>query len=208
MTPSIVNVADEIVEALARRVRCLSVGQIVRTWDVGGDVNTLLHILENDGLIERQRMLARSVSVLEAPIVSWRPGMATPSFGSIAYRLKTRWSPAEPTEVVVATKRAASRLGGSLGGRWPRAAEVSHDVNLAEVFLRFREERPAEAAAWVPEAQLYAEGMGRVRGARLPDAVIRTGGALELAVEFGGAYSKQKLVAFHAEMSAVPYEIW
>ena len=208
MTPSIVNVADEIVEVLARRVRCLTVGQIARTWDVVGDVDALLHMLEVNGLIERQRMLVRSVSALEAPIVSWRPGMATPSFGSIAYQLKSRWLPAEPTEIVVATKRAANRFGGSLGGRWPRASEVSHDVNLAEVFLRFRKERRAEAAAWVPEAQLYAEGMGRDRGARLPDAVIRTGGALELAVEFGGAYAKQKLVAFHAEMNAVPYEIW
>ncbi len=199
----------DLVETLTHRVRVLTEAQIATVF-CGGDCEqaaVLLSELESWRFLERRSVLARPVLDSIAPVVEWHPGAELPHFGKVAYRLKTRWrKPAEPTVIVQATTAAAKEFGGYLGGRWPRTSEITHDVNLAAVFLWHREHKPEEAIAWIPEAQLYAEGRGL--GHRLPDAVIRPGGVDQRVVDFGGSYGKQKLQAFHAEMSALPYEIW
>jgi len=200
---------ETLLESLTSRVRVLTLAQIADLLGdlVGDQTQALAAAMEAQGLIERRVVLARPALRCSAPLVSWRPGDELPEFGKAAYRLKSRWrEPVEPTEIVQASRLAASRYGGALGGRWPRASETTHDVSLAGVFLWHCQHRPEDAACWVPEAQLYAEGRG-LQG-RLPDAVIRRGGKEICIVEFGGSYGKQKLAAFHAEMRSLPYEIW
>lgn len=200
---------NDLIEMLTHRVRVLADRQLANTF-CGGDserANRLLSELEVEGYVERRSVLARPILYLEAPVIAWRPGAEKPHFGKAAYRLKSRWrESAMPTEIVRATTRAAQEFGGYLGGRWPRTSETTHDLNLAAVFLWHRTYRPEDATAWIPEAQLYAEGRGL--GHRLPDAVIRMGGIDQRIVEFGGSYGKQKLQGFHAEMNTLPYEIW
>lgn len=199
----------ELVEVLTRRVRALSAEQVAEVFCRGesGSADRLLSGLEGEGLIERKALLVRPLLTSLRPIISWTPGDETPDFGKAAYRLKTRWrEPVRPSEIVVATRTAATRFGGYLGGRFPRASEATHDLNLAAVFLWHREFAPEDAAAWVPEAQLYVEGHGK--NGRLPDATIRRGGQDVRYVEFGGSYGKQKLLDFHAHLSELPYEIW
>ena len=207
--PSDGNMGELLLETLTRRVRVLSIAQIADLLgDAAGDAaQALAAALEAKGFIERRAVLARPALRCSAPLVNWRPGDEPPEFGKVAYRLKSRWrEPVEPIEIVQASRLAARRCGGALGGRWPRASETTHDVSLAEVFLWHQTHRPDDAACWVPEAQLYAEGWG-LRG-RLPDAVIRRGGKDVRIVEFGGSYGKQKLASFHSEMQSLPYEIW
>ena len=200
---------ETLLEILTGRVRVLTLAQIDGLLgDAASDeAPILLAALETQGLIERRAVLARPALCFSQPIVSWRPGDELPEFGKVAYRLKSRWrEPVEPVEIVQASHLAARRRGGALGGRWPRVSETTHDVSLAEVFLWYRQHRPEDAACWVPEAQLYAEGRGL--HAKLPDAVIRRDGTKIRIVEFGGSYGKQKLASFHAEMQPLPYEIW
>ena len=163
---------EELVELLTYRVRVLSVEQIARAFRCG-DVSAaeaLIRPCESAGLITRQNVLARPALPLVEPVVAWRPGAQIPDFGKVAYRLKSRWCEAlRPIELMHATRTAAREFGGYLGGRGPRASETTHDLNLAAVFLWHRDHLPEDATAWVPEAQLYAEG----RGLRL--AIARCG---------------------------------
>jgi hypothetical protein len=201
---------DEVLlEMLTHRIRILSVPQIRHVTGVASydDVVQLLAALELQMLIERRSVLARPVLELVLPVIAWQPGMQMPDFGKAAYQLKSRWKvPARPTDIVQVSRRAAKRFGGYLGGRWPRTSEITHELNLAEVFLRHEKQKSEEAAVWIPEAQLYAEGRGFRE--RIPDAVIRRGGRDLRVVEFGGSYGKAKLQAFHAQMSSLPYEVW
>lgn len=201
---------EEIMEVLTRRVRVMTLAQIAEEWFSGNATlaRSSVATLKAEMLLDSRRVLARHLAELTDPIVAWQPGNTVPDFGNAAYRLKRRWSAAAvPTEIVAATAMARRRFGGYCGGRWPRVAEVSHDVGLASVYLRYRRMRGDQADGWTPEAQLYAEGRGAT--GRLPDAVIRRrSGSAEFVVEFGGSYQKHKLLAFHHEMSGISYEIW
>lgn len=200
----------QIVDALTRRVRLLTVPQIAITWFGGNEVRARAALvdLKRQEFLSSRCVLARPTLILDGPLVQWLPGGELPDFGAVAYRLRRRWREAvEPTEIVVATREAKRRFGGFCGGRWSRQSEISHDVSLAGVYLWYRASKPEEAECWVPEAQLCAEGWGM--GERLPDALIRgRDGGIERVVEFGGSYRKQKLQAFHREMCEIPYEIW
>jgi hypothetical protein len=198
-----------LLEILTSRVRVLTIAQVADLLgDTAGDESqSLMKSLEVKRLIERRVVLARPALRCSSPLVGWHPGDELPDFGKTAYQLKSRWqAPVEPIELVQASRLAARRSGGALGGRWPRASETTHDVSLAGVFLWHRTHRPEDADCWIPEAQLYAEGRGL--HSRLPDAVIRRDGTDIRIVEFGGSYGKQKLASFHAEMQSLPYEIW
>ncbi len=145
---------------------------------------------------------------LDAPILCWRPADADPDFGAAAYRLKTRWTKAPiTTPLVFATRSAMAMYGGYIGGRGPRPSEATHDIHLAQVYFRLTEANPKVARRWVSESEQYAEGDGRDE--RLPDALIRgRRGSPPHIVEFGGAYSKAKLIEFHRGMSSFAYELW
>lgn len=200
--------STEIVELLTHRVRIFTLPQIAAACRATrADAEALVGELVSDGLVERRSVLARPVLPLTAPVVRWTPGGEPPDFGKAAYRLKSRWTaPVQPTEIAIAAKRAKKLLGGCLGGRWPRTSEVTHDIHVAELFFWHIRQGFFEAAEWVPEARLYAEGRGR--GGRLPDAVMRRGGVEVRIIEFGGSYGKAKLADFHREMNRMPYEIW
>jgi hypothetical protein len=85
--------------------------------------------------------------------------------------------------------------------------EQTHDVHLAAVFLLFRNRSPTLVSRWVSEATILRNRDDKFQ--KLPDAVIEfeTG---PLVVEFGGAYSKEKVESFHGycEENSLPYELW
>jgi hypothetical protein len=102
----------------------------------------------------------------------------------------------------------AGRNFGGHGGRRPRESEETHDIHFAQVFLLHRERDPNAAQHWVPEETIRQ--MRSKRAGKLPDAIIDVPGRRRV-VEFGGAYSKAKLIGFHhycAEELVVPYEVW
>jgi len=93
---------------------------------------------------------------------------------------------------------------GGHGGRYPRESEETHDIHLAAVYLRFRSIAPALASSWVSEARIKRER--KTNRGKLPDAMVDK----RRVIEFGGAYKKAKLAAFHKYCAAreFDYEVW
>jgi hypothetical protein len=208
----------EILDALTKRIRVFSLHQIARTWwadcsDPERVADNRLRQLAADDLLEIRRAPAHPELPLEEPVVTWALGEGTPDFGSVSYKLQARWS-AHPilTPCVSATKKA-TRLFGGHGGRGPRDVERTHDIHMARVFLLYRIRRPEVLPGWVFEEQIKAERKLERRraeyGEKLPDVVLREGSSSRV-VEFGGAYNKDKLTAFHGYCKeySFPYEIW
>jgi hypothetical protein len=208
----------EILEALTRHVRVLSLPQIARTWwrdsqNPARAADSRLRILAAEGLLSIERTLAHPELTLDSPLARWDLSEAEPNFGAISYQLQRRWS-SHPVLMACfsASKVAADRLGGH-GARPPRAVERTHDIHMAQVYLLYRLRQPEVLADWVFEEQVKAErrlAPGRPNyGDKLPDVLLRTKSQTR-AIEFGGAYSKEKLIAFHGycKEQLLPYEIW
>jgi hypothetical protein len=208
----------EILDALTKRVRVLSIPQIARTWwaeaaDPLRVANNRLRALQAEGLIHVERLPAHPELDLQAPAVTWSPGDAAPDFAALAHRLQSRWKHHPVlTACVSASKLAANRFGG-YGGRPPRAVERTHDLHMGQVYLLYRARNPELLLHWVFEEQVKSERKRERRepifGEKLPDAFLRSAAGVRV-VEFGGAYSKDKLTAFHRYCidHSFPYEIW
>lgn len=211
-TASMTKRDDAILETLTKRVRVLSVSQVADTWWGGQKTGVKLakarlFELERRGMVQLLAGLARPLPKLTEPVMTWTVGDPTPDFGSVSYRLRSRWTlPARRTLVAVATADAGSRFAGK-GGRVPRASELTHDLCLAGVYLKILATDPRRAKAWVSEASLYERGEGR--NSRLPDAAIVTR-ARRTVIEFGGAYPPGKVADFHryCEQHGWGYELW
>ena len=111
-----------------------------------------------------------------------------------------------------ASRLAADRFGG-FSGRPPRAVERTHDIHMARVYLLYRLRQPELLQHWVFEEQVKSERR-RARqqsgpSDKLPDVLLRTGSGT-MAVEFGGAYGKDKVTAFHGycKEHSISYELW
>ncbi len=201
-----------ILETLALRVRVLTVDQIARTWfratsDPVRQADHRLRTLTERGLIERFTVFARPELKMDAPAAAWRPGAAPPDFGKLSHLLVQRWTePIKATPLVIVSQPAGNWLGGT-GGRRPRRSEVSHDITLGGVYLRWLGLRCRPGDNWISEARL--RGLGYGGRASLPDAMVESGGR-RLVIEVGGEYPARKLASFHAfcQKERLPYEIW
>jgi len=201
---------EELLEALTHHVRVLTLPQIARTWwaNFPNPIRTArarLRALESEDLVILQQALAHPELDFDAPVFSWEPPFPSPDAGAISYRLQSRWSAHPITTCCIAASRAAANRFHGHGGRFPRAVERSHDINLSRVYLIYRER--GALPGWTFEEEL--RGNRRHRTEPLPDVVIDIGESRRI-VEFGGAYPKAKLDRFHAycKEHSFPYEIW
>jgi hypothetical protein len=191
----------ELLSALTLRVRVFSIPQIARTWPAAV---ASLKRLEAGGLLSSFITVVHPELSLVGPVIEWRTGRELPDFANASYRLRSRWSgDAVPLKCVIASG-AAGRMFGGHGGRYPRESEETHDLHLAAVYLRFRTASPALAASWIHEEEIRRER--RQRRGKLPDAIINK----QHVIEFGGAYKKSKLIAFHqfCQSGEFEYEVW
>lgn len=203
----------EIINLLVCRVRVLSVTQIATTfWPSAAEGEALaerrIAEMVGMGLLERQIVMTQPVTPLIEPLVTWQSGLPPPDFQSVVSRFAGRWTtPVESIPAVIGTQQAGTEFGG-VGGRWPRLSETNHDLHLASIFLRMREELPTRANTWKSEGVIVAEG-NRHRQ-KLPDALVRDG-RFTTAIECcGSSYDKPKLEAFHiyCEKKGFGYELW
>lgn len=202
----------DILVTLTKFVRVLTLGQAARTWWGGTKTpesnarRGLAKLTERD-LITATTALARPELQLTQPVVTWTPNRPVPAFDAVAYALQSRWVAAlRPTRIYVATKAAANAFGGH-GGRLSHPMQVSHDLHISTVYLRFRLADPATAACWISEQRLVQ--FRRLQ--KLPDAAIgESPESPRLVIEFGNGYDADRLRAFHADCAerSIGYEIW
>jgi hypothetical protein len=195
-----------LIETLCWKIRVLSREQAVRLFAFAGVssprvAKRRLHMLDRLPMVCCEEVLARPLLALDAPVASWTPGEPAPDFNSLAWTLEKRWR-------YFAGKEALGIYGGCVTGRLSKLNQVSHDLHVGEVFLRFLEHDAARAAMWVSEDVLSEH---RKKFEKQPDAVLHDEqGTPRLVVEFGGLYGPEKLRAFHADVDRrnLPYELW
>lgn len=160
-------------------------------------------------MVQLHRAPAHPEIELTAPVIDWAPGDADPDFGPYSYKLQARWNQHPVMTVCVsATKTAMNRFGGH-GGRPPREIERTHDIHMAAVYLLYRSRSPELLSEWIFEERIKQERK-REKFERLPDVILRSSSGAERVVEFGGVYSKAKLMLFHGYCNEkkLPYEVW
>src|SRR4051812_34587912 len=198
----------EILEALAGPCRLATPDQLARTFwpfskSPGSDARRRLAALKDAGLIDTKIIMAHPEIELLEPVFS-SPGDDPKDLGSVAYRVKKRWSqPLQATRVVIATPEAREMFGAR-PARATRRSETTHDLHLTAVYLHYRAHEPEAARRWVSGDELKIDGFEKV-----PDAVILGDeGRIDRVIDFVGSYSAGKLKAMHAEYARFPYELW
>lgn len=205
----------ELLESLARKVRAFSVPQVARGWWAASQnpitsARRRLRQLTDAGFVKVLAVYAAPLLDLTTPLYAWREGCPAPDFAALAWRLQSRWPEvaAQPTEVVLAAPAANNEFGGPVSRTRFTSHHAAHDLHVAELYLRFREDRPNELAGWL------GEDIRPKSGYRLkdPDVLIEHGpGRRPLVVEFGGrSYEAAHLRTFHEDCAARgrDYELW
>ena len=186
---------QEIVRALTCQVRVLSLDQIARGWNQPTDaVRQQLARLVASKLVTTADWKLVSPPIGRAPIFVWKPGDESPDAWRLSRTVQARWRKSASRHTVFQATDLAARLFGSSAGRLSRVYERQHDLLLAEVFVRYRQELPTLAAYWVGEEALPKAEYGvKNPDAFLIDDELRP----RRVIESAGAYSQQQVETFH-----------
>ncbi len=203
----------ELLQALALKVRLVSLRQIADHW-FGGDVANArrrLRQLVAAGLLQRVNVTARPTPLLVGPVVVWQPGQLAPDFGKVARLIETRWHhrPVRHCATFIATTKTANAFGGKARGELKRPLQATHDLGVAAVWLRLHREQSDLAAAWRSEDLLAHTRRGH--GDKFPDAfVVNTADEIVAVIEFSGGYDTDRVREFHADCESrrLPYQLW
>lgn len=196
-----------IARALALQVRLLTVDQITRCW-FSHCTNPLpraeqaIAKLKRSGLIERRIFEAHPFIRLTRPLFSWNPGDRNPTsaqLDDLADRLENRWKiGTQAIEAYIATKDASHIFGAFSDARHEKHSEATHDLHLANVFVRYHVKEQNSQLSWWGEAAFPKLGF-EIKGMKDPDAFLLDGdGRAQRVVEFAGVYSAEHLTTFHA----------
>lgn len=200
----------DVVHTLARRVRLLTLADVVRVWWPDSySFQTAWHRLRELAAgewVQLARVNLRAVPATD-PLVVWSPGRPEPDAEALAHAARSRWSgPSVPTAVAYAGKRAAN-VYGSTAGRLPAVNHRDHDAHLGAVYAFYRERRSHEADDWVGEDARPKAGF-RVKD---PDALlVDAAGQPYRVIEGAGRYTPEQVEAFHGHCAdrELPYELW
>ncbi len=199
----------ELLEALALRVRVVGQRQIAEAlWGSHlANARRRLSRLTQEGLLSKQAVLARPLPELFEPVVRWQPGQQAPHSESIAFQLQSRWKYRclRSTVVYFPTAQTITWFGGHQKAQ--PVSQITHDLGVTAVWLRFHLCSPALADRWTGEGVLAASRIGQ----KLPDAaLLDNNGEPEILIEFGGAYAASRVAEFHNDAAArgLPYQIW
>ena len=142
---------------------------------------------------------------MESPIYSSTRAENNDSFPELSRLLHRRArKSASVTTIFFATPKSRELLGRGGRGVRPRLTQLSHDLQVSEVFLHYRENN--QQAFW-----LHEDFLDDWPTKERPDAVlINERGQFVRAIEYGGAYSPARLQAMQNAFSrqGIPLEIW
>lgn len=205
----------EVIEALTRRVRLLTLAQIARTWwpEATGPLTLARRRLDRlaaAGYLESADRLARPEIRLAKPLARWKPGRPVPDAARISHLGRSRFTDAPRTHRIFWASPRTMREHVGIRTRAPRTNEISHDLHLAQVFLRLRDDRPELAIGWTAE-WMPAPRAGRrsSTASKKPDALVRTRDKV-IAIEFVGHYTPHTITEFHTYCArrGYWYELW
>lgn len=200
----------EILDTVVRRVKVLSVAQVARTWwpeaAGAGAARKRIRLLARAGYVRVVRILAGEERIFTNALARWTPGQDAPDFATVVSHAAGRWeSPTRSVVCVVATPLAAARFGSAF--RTPRLSEGTHDLHVAQLYLRLLRATKWGAGHWEGEACCAAKAGP---DQKIPDALLRLPGQ-PMAIEVvGESYSVGKLRELHEFCASrgLPYELW
>ena len=200
----------ELAVILTRRLRLFATDQ---AWSLSGpdeaaQVSRAIAGLYRKGLCE-QTTLVVAVPHLEAFVLGSETTESIAVLHAVAWQLerRVRSAPSRRRTIVWATPLAVRMFGGS-GGRPRQPLQIEHDLGVAATYFRRRTLFPADARRWLGEDQLRT---ALQPGLKVPDAVLlNQAGRIERAIEYGGQYSLDRLLAFcrYCRANQWGYEIW
>jgi hypothetical protein len=206
--------AWEMLRSLAVQIRRASIEQIARGWFRRQEcpeaaAREALKSLQRRGLVDQATIEVRSLPPSTKPVFEWRPGWTDPSparLKKLAEEFDARWSsPFHQIEVFFASRRTANLLGVSYVGV-DKPCEWTHDHQITEAYLAYRERVPDIAAQWIGELALPKFGK-HVRRMKDPDAfLLDAGGRIAHVIEVAGRYSAEHLMEFHQHCAGGGYE--
>ncbi len=200
----------EILDTLVRRVKVLSVAQVARTWwpEAAGAnaARKRIRQLARAGHVRVVRILAGEERIVTNALARWMPGQEVPDFTMVVSHTARRWdSPTRSVLCLVATPLAAARFGSTF--RTPRLSEGTHDLHVAQLYLRLLRATQWGSQHWEGEA---CSAVKALPGQKVPDALLRLPGQ-PMAIEVvGESYSVDKLRELHEFCASrgLPYELW
>ncbi len=196
-----------ILRALAFQVRILTAEQIARGWCAGNDelAKEALARLGLARLVSHRWVEAHQPVPMSRPLYRWQPGKLPPfdrDLVAVADKSCRRWNDRLLGAIVYFASPYASRLFGAFhDARHLKDCEVTHDLQLSEVFLHYANRTPRLASRWRGEGSFPKLGFA-IRGMKDPDAfLVNQEGQIERIVELAGKYSTEHLRAFHNHCS-------
>ncbi len=201
----------DIVDALTRRVRMMTLSQIGQVWwpELGSQkaLRTELKRLRKGELLKRTMINAHPRLAIKSPVSVWVPGQSEPDLRRVAESVRSRWRlGGEPTEVYWASTKAAN-LFGSSAGQLPNVLHRDHDLLLSEVYVFYRLRFPDVVHRWASEDVLPKAGF-RIKN---PDAFLfHDSGQPMRVIESAGRYGIRQIESFHQHCvdRNLPYELW
>lgn len=199
----------QILDALACRVRVLSLDQITRTWTTPGE-GQVLHCVErliSFGLVKMEIWEVVVPDTVQAPLFTWKLNAPEPDTWRISEAAKKRWHLQKSTVFAYQATELAGRLFGSRSGKKIRIIERQHDLLLGEVYVDYRRSFPELAERWYGEDFIPPAPYGvKNPDAFLLDEKLRP----RRVVESAGAYSQKQVRSFHnhCQTNNLPYELW
>ena len=201
----------DLLETLTLRVRILTLLQCAQLgWPQLRNLaapERRMRRLVDAGLIESQVINALPPTFDEEPLVAWQPDTAEPDAVEISQSARQRAGiAARPTTVYVASARGACLFGGSARGL-PSMERRERELRLAAVYVRYRRQRPQEAAHWVGNAAVPKAGDG------LKDfdaSLHHPRGWILRVIHCAGRYAPRQVERFHdyCFQDDLPYELW
>ena len=197
-----------VLQTLTLRIKILSHAQISRLWGTANRqtsaVSQTLTKLCSAGLLERYVINVPSPLGLTKPIAHWQLGDETLDGEYVSHLAKSRWKrPGEPTEVCVASKKAANLFGSNSLGL-PSIDHRLHALVLADAYIASQSNSPN--LNW--NGDQYFQSPGSPQSA--PFAVLSEGGSASRAILSAGMSGECRINAIHDRFSNIPlpYELW
>lgn len=199
-----------LLEALALRIRLIGQRQAAEAFWGGHIANTRrrLQQLVQSGMLSRAIVNAQPLPELTSPVVRWQPGHPMPDSNRTAFQLQSRWRyrSLRPTVVYFPTASTIAHFGGRDRSQ-SLLTQVTHDLGVTAIWIRFSQAGNAATSVWVGEDILAPSRVGQ----KLPDAaLVDQHGEPTLLIEFGGSYGPARVSDFHddAVSRGLPYQLW